>query len=241
MNHMQRIAFAALIAVPLALPGSAHAGGHGHGHQWYDSNWFWGSTGLVVGGAVGYALGQEDASYYYPAPTYYSPTTGGGEAAASNGTVYKETRVWPFYRHIESYPVANTAPISVSPQSVSYGEAMMQSRGVDQQSQPVTVNVGDNNSNVTVNLGPDGSTQMRTSDTVYVVENNVPGAGRRVIDMRGKQVVVLPAAPATETQDAKDMKRAQDAALSDNPPPVPAQPTPVVAEEDGKGLMPTGK
>jgi hypothetical protein len=104
----------------LGMPGTASA------DRWYNSKEAWTAYGFVGGAIVGHLLTREYNRSRQPQPVYYpQPQYGGyyGQPGYYNQpayypppqdtyTVYKEDRVWPFYRRVraESIPMIQPPP-----------------------------------------------------------------------------------------------------------------------------------
>ncbi len=195
--------FLTALAAAVALPAAAEA-------RWYESPWFWGPTGLVVGGAAGYALGKDQARrsvpHHHHAP---SPYYTGGPVYYTGGTYHRETRFWPFYRRTESYPIARTMPLVYQPQAVSLAHPVStyhphdvvytgRSFGYDwdrresDKPEPTQINVtiGDNNQDVVINVGGTETRAGKNSGEEWVtvpMENTVNGrlgVNGRMVDVR---------------------------------------------------------
>lgn len=155
---MKSLTFA-LVAVLLALFASPAAA------DWYDNKWVWGGTGVLLGiGLNELAHRDRHKEYVYYDPYYersyrYGPYK---RAYVYSGDVYrKETRVWPFYKRVETYPVADIHRSFGRDQAVSAGDmhqswsgdgptSSQQTAGVPAS---VNVDIGDNNQNVNVTIG----------------------------------------------------------------------------------------
>jgi hypothetical protein len=83
--------------------------------EWYNSKGAWATYGFVGGALVGHLVTREFGRPRYPQPVY-----GGGGYYGQPGyaapqdtyTIYKEDRIWPFYRRIraESIPMIQPPP-----------------------------------------------------------------------------------------------------------------------------------
>ena len=184
-----------LIAVPALVAMMAFASPV-QADKWYRSPYFWGGTGLVVGGVIGHEIGRANSRpvYYDHANYSYSPYVGryGGD------TYYKETRVWPFYRRIESYPVANTRSLGIGQGTDNAG--ILASSRYDREStdsrdeRQVNINLGDNNQNVSIVV--EGRSREVKEFRRATVENTGQVPRGRMIDTL---VPVEPAAEETTT------------------------------------------
>ncbi len=201
-------ALAAAVAVPTAAQAS-----------WYESPWFWGPTGLVLGGVAGYAIGHDQGRrtspvhhprhHYGPSP-YYT----GGPVYYTGGTYHRETRVWPFYRRTESYPIARTTPLVYQPQAVSLARpaSPYQQHGIypasagyrtydydwdyrtaePQEPSQINVTIGDNNQDLVIYAGGQDARREGNSGrelvTVPMENTNTVSAQRglngRMVDVR---------------------------------------------------------
>lgn len=189
--------------IPLILLGTLALPSLSNADKWYHSPWFWGSAGVVGGGVVGYVLGRESARPYYAAPVPYAPayvpayapiTYAPAPPPASGGdTYYREKWAFPFYHKIESYPVRSTMPQVYQPASVSLASGNyepprnVQAGDSDQGgaiARDLTINVGNNNENVNINLGrhDPGNSVASAAATINPVYNNPNTVGSRVVD-----------------------------------------------------------
>lgn len=101
-------------ALLLAVPDSAHA------DRWYNSKEAWTAYGFVGGAIVGHLLTKEFSRPRHPQPVYHPQPYHGGYGyhqpayypPQNNYTVYKEDRIWPFYRRVraESIPMIQPPP-----------------------------------------------------------------------------------------------------------------------------------
>jgi hypothetical protein len=83
--------------------------------RWYNSKGAWATYGFVGGALVGHLVTREFGRPRYPQPVY-----GGGGYYGQPGyaapqdtyTIYKEDRIWPFYRRVraESIPMIQPPP-----------------------------------------------------------------------------------------------------------------------------------
>ena len=213
MNKISGFISVALLAAVIsgAAPARVQA------EKWYDNKWVWGGTGLVVGGIIGNEIGKAHerrhqaryaAPYYAPAPYYYrqpGPYYYDGGPTLTGASYTEETRVWPFYRRTKVYPIASTTPAVYTPQNVSMAVPVanfddMESNvyGEEPQAQrDLNINMGDNNSNVTINLN--GAEVARVPGEEQPVEkvqnypNSHPSSKRlshRVVDSAHGGIVV---------------------------------------------------
>lgn len=205
-------ALAVAVAFSLsAIPGESRA------DRWYDSKYFWGGSGLLVGGLVGYNWGHSDGSryrdnYHSYSPVAYPYTVPGtpvgyipGGPYLTGGTYFKETRVWPFYRRTESYPVAAMGPPQWRGQAVSMvdleGPAGYSRANESGTPNEVSINLGDNNSNVVINVGGVPMTPETVTETVEnfpATNSNAAGKENRSVDSRKPAAPVAPAQPTTK-------------------------------------------
>ncbi len=197
-----KIAILSLAGV-LAVPGFARA------DKWYQSPWFWGGTGLVGGGVVGYVIGKETSRprAYAPAP-YSQPAYGyasSGPINSTGATYYREKWAFPFYHKIESYPIASTMPFVYQPQAVSMAGAWEPEAHVYRESPPadaadaprdLSINIGDNNQNVNISLGGKDLSLVESKPApVEQVYNNPSTVGSRVVDVTQGAAGIQPHIP----------------------------------------------
>lgn len=172
------------IVVALAAPQPALA------DKWYQEEAVWGAAGLATGGIIGYVIGRETSRPRYPTYPYpaagYDPYTG---PMHGTGAYYvRDKRAFPFYRKTEIYPIASTMPAVYQPQTVSmagFSEYVpVANVRQDNQGQPrdITINVGDNNSNITVNFNGTDVTTRRNNGVTSLRNNPNTLPGNRIVD-----------------------------------------------------------
>lgn len=195
---------------------------------WYEEEGVWGAGGLLVGGTLGYLLGRENARRSYlvrevDAPYYGRPYYGGsyydtaprgytvahGYPVLTGQSTYKETRFWPFYRRVESYPIAATGVTLGAPQTVSLAgyRAVAESAPAPAPppatEAPISISVGDNNGDVNITIeGREATVQAPDDAAVVAIPNRWDGKGSRVVNVPAK--VVAPEEATAETPAAKE-------------------------------------
>lgn len=187
---MKRL-FGILSAAALAftIPATASA-------DWYEEPWFWGGTGLLTGGVLGYAIGRDSGRHqqqravvpyrYGYEPGYYYDDA---PVHLTGASYVREKRAFPFYRKTEIYPLASTMPKVFQPQAVSVAEPGKYRLGGDatedspRKSDGVSIQIGDNNENVTITVGTTERTEDDTTETATLAvpnqEERLPG---RMVD-----------------------------------------------------------
>ncbi len=199
---------ALLLAAGLATPAAAD--------DFYKEPWFWGTTGLVTGGVLGYAIGH-DASPRSHAPYHSSyrssPYRGGYDydydyhdktsaPVHLTGAYYvRDKRAFPFYRKTEIYPVASTMPRISKPQAVSMASAsatlppahVSQPEDSSAEKQPIFIEIGDNNQDVSITInGRDSASGEEKETEVATVPNQSESLPGRMVDIE------IPAGDTTE-------------------------------------------
>ncbi|CAN5323592.1 hypothetical protein BH09SUM1_BH09SUM1_14250 [soil metagenome] len=152
--------------------------------QWFDNKWVWGGTGLLAGGIIGNEIGKSHERSHYRnygyAPTYQSGPYYYADGPVLTGQSYtQDTRVWPFYHRTTVYPIASTQPVTYNPQSVSlavpvgnyYGNGIAGGATREDSTRDLNISVGDNNENVRINVGRDGTVTEKTAPNRQTVSN----------------------------------------------------------------------
>ncbi len=183
-----------LITAIVSIPSYAEAG------RKEDNLWF-GLGGLAIGTTVGYVIGSQTRKpprQRHPAPVYYDGYYSPAYYGYSSGPFYQPPPISHSHRG-QAVSMANMGGLNLSSSQDTQPEP---------QPQNITISIGDNASNVSINLGKDGQ----------VTENSQPvSASREGRTLRRPENNTQPvASPATETRKEAEKEVEKDESDSDD-------------------------
>jgi hypothetical protein len=184
------------MALVMAVPQQARA------DRWYHSGWFIGGAGLVAGTVIGYGLANSGRSERYDRVYYYHYEPRPVRVVQSDVYV-EETRLWPFYRRTRVYPVLSRTQwqdeaVSMAPIVAARESARREAAERRPASEGITINIGDNNSDVRVTVNPttgDSGAPTRSTSVIKQIPNDAAGRTGRMVDVPVSQ----PESAATPT------------------------------------------
>lgn len=221
MLNIKSLMLIALVAATTLTPVRSSAG---------DDKLWWGLGGLAVGSVAGYAVGHETGSWnrqpaYYAQPSYCGPTTyyQDGLPVMTGQSYYKETRVWPFYRRVENYPIASTSARLGRSQAVSMadGPRWVESGSPEDNAQPIQVDIGDNNSNINITVGGKAQDTSKEATEIVPVVNGTDAAGKRVVNTPMTASKAREYRQEVERRNAEAEKAAEKAPATTEAPKAP--------------------